>query len=322
MNSRIILGCWNFGDDYWVPLDGKRIKTLLKGAISCGITHFDTAIAYGNGKSEQILSHQLRKLEKEQFISPDFQNSLRISSKAVLKSNRSIQKDLETSLKRMNLASLDCYYIHWPLSGVDPAPTVEVLNRCKKQGLIKRVGVSNFTPSLLKQALRGGEIDCCQMGYNLLWRLPDEELIPLCLEKKIRPIFYSPLAQGILSGRYPSDLNFQELGNKQHLALFEPALWQEICPLVEEMCMAVSKRKHGLAGVAIGWLLAKVPEAHIVLGASSSHQLKESLSYLTENENNQETKSLYAQLDRISLIIKGEVQKTFPHADNIFNHNW
>lgn len=328
----ILLGTWNFGNDYWPGLSALQAKRLLQAALSMGIYQFDTAFAYGRGKSEQVLASQLRTIQHEQPAAPPF-SALHIHSKAVLKSNRSISRDVEAALQRLRLPSLEAFFIHWPKSGVNPAPAVEALNTLKARGLIRHVGVSNFPPSLLTEALKGGPIDLCQFGYNLLWRFADEALIPLCAEHRIQCIAYSPLAQGLLSGRpLPNRPREESPARKFASVLFyDPVLWPRLQPILAEMqrvttppsaaAEAGKNDRCRLASAALSWVLSKpmgsLPPKCIV-GASSPEQLQCTVGALSRPPEN----GLLKTLEDLSLTAWKAVRSRFPHADNFFNHRY
>ncbi len=321
MDNKVILGCWNFSNDYWNGFDTHNAYELIKAALKFGITEFDTAIAYGNGKSEQLLSDQLRKLKKDNPLLFPTSTKIQIASKAFLKSNRNIVDDLQLSLDRMKLDSLDTYYIHWPLFGTSPAPAIDALNECKAQGLIQKIGISNFTPELILEGLKGGPIDCLQLCYNLLWTFPEDELIPLADSHNIETLFYSPLAQGILSGKFPLKQNPAQIGNRQFLTLFHPDLWKELHPLIEELKTASGS--HSLVGLSLAYLLHQFPTSKIVLGASSANQLNATLNSLSAEHNAfANAPELYSLFQSTAAQSKVAIRKHFPTADNIFNHKW
>ena len=301
-STQIALGTWAFGSEYWENQSVKDSKAVIREAIKLGINHFDTAIAYGNGRSEQITSQGLAKIEA----------NIIIASKSVLKTNRSIKTDLINSLKRMNKKSLDIYYIHWPKTGIDPRYAVEILNECKSEGLIKAVGVSNFNVDQLELALKGGPIDILQTAHNLLWRNAEKEIIPFCRENKIKIATYSPLAQGILTGKFPKNPTEEVIGNRKLLMFFDPKIWKNIYPLLEELKKEANKQFPSipLAALIIKWSSLQTFNPIVITGARTPKQLKETLLGM-DIENNH---CLFAFMDTLSI----EFSKIIPKEDNIF----
>lgn len=321
-SSRLVLGCWNFAGGYRTPLPLNISRQLVQKALKIGLNHFDTATAYGNGKSEQILSSILRKLKRDGQL----KEPTRIASKVSLKQGFSIRKDLIKSLNRMNLEHLDIFYIHWPNSSVDPAPAVEELNRCRDEGLISAVGLSNFPPGQLKQALRGGKVDILQSAYSLLWRQPEKEILPLCRKEGITFSAYSPLAQGLLATPFPEKPQPDFLEGRTHLLYFRPGLWEQIHPLVTKMHSLIRHRLPGQssAAVALAWLAAREPESLITAGFSSLRQLDEAASLLnkTAEELGDSMQTVFRELTTLSDEADRLISDYAPETDNIFAHRW
>lgn len=228
-NSKLLItkvgfGCSNFGGIGSDPkLVGKgdseeEAFRILDLAYQHGISFFDTATTYGNGKSEEILGNWIRikKIPRESII---------ISSKVNKKPSRfhwhqkglprkHILKQIKTSLKRMQLTYLDIFFIHAP----DPStPIVEILstlNECINTGLTRAIGVSNVDVNYLKNSINvsrsngWAKYSIVQNSYNYLDRKDEHDLIPFCKDNDILYIGYSPLAGGILSGKYQWSAEF------------------------------------------------------------------------------------------------------------------
>ena len=113
--------------------------------------------------------------------------------------------EVDGSLKRLQTDYIDLYYIHWPKAGRDMRREMEGLEKARRQGKIRAVGVSNFSAAQMRQVQEVGAIDAHQLGYNLLWRYAEEEVLPFCAEHKIAAVTYSTLAHGILAGKFARD---------------------------------------------------------------------------------------------------------------------
>jgi aryl-alcohol dehydrogenase-like predicted oxidoreductase len=195
--NKIGLGCWAFGQGLWQQELSNSIKTIHH-ALRLGLRDFDTAQSYGKGKSEQVLTQQLRRFSNEINRS-----ELSIATKITLPYKADQIKTLvNRSLKRMELTYLDILYIHWPDSKKEIAPYLKELLILKEQNLIKAIGLSNFTLPLLKEACTTIPIDYIQIPLSLLWIRSYNEVKQFCKEKKIKIVTYSPLGVGLLSGKY------------------------------------------------------------------------------------------------------------------------
>lgn len=311
-SSPLALGTWVFGEDYWGPQAASDSRAIMREAIKAGINHFDTAIAYGNGKSEQLTAQQIQRRQKEQqhAVEPF------IASKSILKANLDIKEDLLKSLNRMNRRSIGIYYIHWPKSGVDPAPAIESLNRCKKEGLIKAVGVSNFPLSELERAMEGGPIDIVQCGFNLIWKDPETEILPFCKKKGITFAAYSPLAQGILTGKYPQHPSDLTQKNIKHLVLFREKCWHQLYPALQSLKKELIQMDspYTMAQLSLSWLIQHPSKPIVITGARNKKQLQENIQSLLIPENHPAVK-------RMQQFSK-EIQPFIPRCSNLFDHQY
>ena len=168
-------------------------------AMELGINFIDTAEIYGSGKSEKILGEAIRGRREEVVIAS------KVSPFNL--SHRGVMKAAERSLRRLGVDTIDLYQIHFPNPLFPIQNTMKAMKKLVKQGKIRTVGVSNFNLKRLKdaeEALAPIEIASNQVRYNLLVREVEEELLPYTKTKKITIIAYSPLAQGLLTGKSDS----------------------------------------------------------------------------------------------------------------------
>lgn len=199
--SRIVLGCMTFtGDGNWGPQDEKDSIDTIRAALDAGITAFDTAESYANGLTEQILGKGLGA----------DRNKVAIFSKvaAAHLDYNSVIASCEATLERIGTDYLDLYQIHWPSKTIPMDETMGALLKLKADGKIREIGVSNFGPVDLDGVVRSGKVVSNQMGYNLLFRGIEYDVLPKCRENGIGVLTYSSLAQGLLSGKYKTPDDF------------------------------------------------------------------------------------------------------------------
>jgi len=227
--STLGFGCWQFGqngaNDYWgLEYTQTMANDLVKLAVEAGISYFDTAQDYAKGKSEEQLGVAVKTL--------GIRNKVVIGSKILPNNCNEVEKYCQDTLDRLQIDCIDLYMVHWPIdqnsmahfaahtdegknrdySKVDAdavgdiPPTVaafKALKALQEAGKIKHIGVSNFGVSQLKEALATGvKIAVNQLCYNLIFRAAEFEILPFCQEHGIGVIAYSPLMQGILTGRW------------------------------------------------------------------------------------------------------------------------
>lgn len=198
--SRLGIGCWSFGgseSDYWGTQDQKEVEALVGAALDQGITYFDTAEMYNDGRSEEALGKALKTRRAEAIIgSKVWPNHT---------SPELLRRHCEASLRRLGVEMIDLYMLHWPLTEYPIEPAMETLALLREEGKIRLIGLSNFGVQQMREAAATGvEIATNQLYYNLLSRAIEYEILPECRKLGIGVIAYMPLQQGLLSGKYRS----------------------------------------------------------------------------------------------------------------------
>lgn len=219
--SKLGFGCWATAKLGWKDVDSDEAVETLKLAYEKGINFYDTAPIYGFGQSEKILGEVLGSLRDNIVIATKF--GLRWSERGAVShdiSSDSLMYELEESLKRLNTDYIDLYQIHWPDNKTDIEIPLKKLQSLKEQKVIRAIGVSNFNIELLKRAYNICKIDSVQEKFNYIERDIEKDILPYCTENKISVLAYSPLAQGILSGKVKSDYT----PSKNDIRRFNPLL--------------------------------------------------------------------------------------------------
>jgi aryl-alcohol dehydrogenase-like predicted oxidoreductase len=193
--SVLALGCWPFaGGKYWGNQDDEASIATVHAALDNDINFFDTAEGYEDGHSERVLGRALVGRRDKAIIATKVSASHLRPAEVIAA--------CEGSLRNLQTDTIDLYQIHWPNHDVPLADTVDALNTLKQQGKIRAIGVSNFAVQDLSEMVTLGECVTDQLPYSLLWRVIEREIQPLCLRHSVGIICYSPLAQGLLTGRY------------------------------------------------------------------------------------------------------------------------
>lgn len=203
-NIRVSLlgyGGWALGQKGWQGINEYQSRATLIKAYEEGINFFDTAPIYGMGKSESIIGQELSSVRKKIYIATKF--GLVWEKGKVLHnvSRESILKEVEASLKRLKTDYIDLYQLHWKDKNTLFEETFNTLNKLKKEGIIKQIGLCNVNIEDIKQISRYSDIISVQNRYNYLQREVEDELLQYCKQKQIGFIAYSALAQGLLSGK-------------------------------------------------------------------------------------------------------------------------
>lgn len=270
--SKIILGTWQAGKDMWAGIDDKETTRAIRGAIDLGITTIDTAIIYGNGHSEQIIGEALKDLsrEKYQIATKVFANNLKYKQVLI---------ECDKSLKNLQMDYIDLYQIHWPSGSFDSEvipikETIDALNHLKSTGKIKHIGVSNFSKDQIIEALEYGEIVSNQPPYSLIWRPYDRQTNPYCRDNNISILAYSPLAQGILTGKFKAGHVFVAGDHRTGNKFMHSDVFPKVSELLTEMQQYADKYKTSLGNIALNWVISQ-PNTFAIVGARNFTQVQE-----------------------------------------------
>jgi aryl-alcohol dehydrogenase-like predicted oxidoreductase len=266
----ILLGTWQAGKRMWVGIEDNEIIKAIRASVDVGMTTIDTAEIYGNGYSEQMIGQALCGIPRDRYelASKVFSNHLRVEQ---------VLSACEQSLQNLKTEYLDLYQIHWPAGSfksdsVPIAETMQALNRLKEQGKIRAIGVSNFSLSQLQDARQYGQIDSIQPPYSLFWRKIDRELAPYCRAEGITILAYSPLAQGLLTGKFGPGHRFEEGDHRAENTLFEGENYQRALHALDQLRPIAGSYGCSLSQLALAWVIAQ-PQTCAIAGARNSDQV-------------------------------------------------
>jgi aryl-alcohol dehydrogenase-like predicted oxidoreductase len=267
--SVIGLGTWQFGSKDWGYGDAYANETavaITHRALELGVTFFDTAEIYGFGNSERILGGALADRRKDAFIATKVFPVLPLAPV--------VQQRAVASAARLGVDTIDLYQVHWPNPVVPLSQTMAGMATLLRTGLIRHVGVSNFSLARWQDADRalGGPVLSNQVQYNLVQRKPERDLLAWAQANDRLIIAYSPLAQGLLSGRYDAD--HRPSGSARGTnALFLPDNLARATGLINTLRAIAGAHDATPAQVALAWLVRK-PNVIAIPGASSVGQLE------------------------------------------------
>jgi aryl-alcohol dehydrogenase-like predicted oxidoreductase len=272
------VGTWAWGDRLFWSYGKTHTKDDVQAAFeisrAAGINFFDTAEFYGFGRSEKLLGQSAGGSEITIVTATKFMPfPWRLSRASLLKA-------LRKSLDRLGMSQVDLYQMHWPFPPVSIETWMEGLSDALEAGFTRAVGVSNYNSSQMRRAhaalaRRGIPLASNQVEYSLLHRAPEDNgLWEACRELGVTLIAYSPLAQGLLTGKYTPDNQPQGLFrriNRRRLAAIQP--------LIENLReIGAAHGDKTPSQVALNWLMCKgaVP----IPGAKNAHQAKENAGAL------------------------------------------
>lgn len=251
--SRIGLGAWQFSGDAWGAIDYQTAKEVVAKAYEVGINFFDTAAVYGRGRSEEFLGRALKEL--------GLRGHVYIATKIPGEWLRRVDilTAVENQRRRLGVDAIDLMQIHWPACwhNTPICETMKTLEELVDRGAIRYIGVSNFPLQLLEHArkcLSKIDIATSQNRYNLVEREADKELLPYLRREGIALIAWSPLAKGVLTGKYtPDNLpTFEDV--RRNDPLFTRDNLARVLPLLDELKRLSAKYGKTPAQIALNWL--------------------------------------------------------------------
>lgn len=287
----VSFGAWAAGGWMWGGADDAETVRALQHAIDLGITCIDTAPAYGMGHSERIVARAIAgrrdqvilatkcglrwDIEEGQHFFDTIDNDgqpLRIFRNL---RPESIRQECEQSLLRLETEVIDLYQCHWPDPTTPIEDTMGELSRLREEGKIRAVGVSNFSNDMIDTSMKIVPIVSSQPKYNALEREAEKEHLRYCVEKKIGVLAYSPIAQGLLTGKVGLDRVFPEGDVRRNKPLFSMENRAKVLDMLEKTRPIAETYGLTFGQLFIAWLIAQPGLTSALVGARSEAQVEE-----------------------------------------------
>jgi aryl-alcohol dehydrogenase-like predicted oxidoreductase len=267
----IIMGTWQAGKAMWTGIDDNETRQAVRAAFDAGINTFDTAEVYGNGHSERILGQALSDVRDQVVIATKvFSNHL---------AYKQVIRACERSLKNLNTDYIDLYQIHWPPGsfGHPQTPleeTLRALNELQQQGKIRAIGVSNFSAAQVEEAAAYGTIVSLQPPYSLFWRAIETDALPYCRQNGLSVLAYSPMAQGLLTGKFGPDHQFERGDHRKGNRLFQTDHYARVQDALQQLRPIAAAYGITLGQLALAWVISQ-PDTFAIAGARNAAQSTE-----------------------------------------------
>ena len=275
--SRIAFGCMStVANPTYDGMEDREAVDAIRAAIDLGMNFIDTAPGYGNGASEELLGRALEGGYRDKAIVADKVNTPTLSADDVY-------AECEKSLKLLRTDRIDLYQIHWPKNVVPIQETLGAMQDLVKQGKVRALGVCNFGPIDLAEALEVcDDLVTNQISYSLLHRAVEFEVSQMCVDHGLGMLCYSPLAQALLAGKF--DNADQVPDERARTRLFsqdrpqarhtEAGCETEAFAAVAEVRRVAERVGRSMADVSLAWLLQKPGVACVLVGASRVSQVE------------------------------------------------
>jgi voltage-dependent potassium channel beta subunit len=282
--SEISLGSWLTYGGY---VEEERATSAIHHAYDLGINFFDTANVYMNGEAEKTVGKALNSYSRESYVLAtkvfwpmgDGPNDRGLSRKHIM-------EQCHASLKRLDTDYIDVYYCHRYDEETPIEETLRALDDLVRQGKVLYVGVSEWTASQMSQALKTADrylldrIVVNQPQYNMFARGIEKEIIPFSEENGIGQVVWSPLAQGVLTGKYQNNSEFPKDSRASHANAYKTMkgyLKDEPLAIVEKLSTIAEKANLSLPQLALAWVLRQPNVASAIIGASKPEQITENV---------------------------------------------
>ncbi len=272
--SVVCQGSWSIAtrDFFWDGQDRRDSLATIRAARDAGVNFFDTAPAYGDGEAEEILGESLAAERGKVVIGTKVRPT-------DLEPDR-LRASCESSLRALGTDYIDLFQVHWPNHAIPLDSTVRVLEDLRREGKVRYLGVSNFGKTYLDELIGLGRVESNQVPYNLLWRAVEFEIQPLCSRHEISILCYSPLAQGLLTGKFASaDEVPDKRARSRHFSRErsltrhgQPGCEGETFAVLAELRQIAAEVGRPMGHLAMAWLLAQPGVTSAIAGARNAAQ--------------------------------------------------
>ncbi|MEX1024077.1 MAG: aldo/keto reductase [Planctomycetota bacterium] len=315
----VTFGAWAIGGTMWGGSDDELAVAAIQAALEVGLVAIDTAPVYGFGRSERVVGRALAGGRAKDaivltkaglrwdsddgqlaFEGPDETGTVR---KIYFNSRpESVREECDASLARLGIERIDLFQIHWPDPTTPIAETMGALVDLIAAGKVRAVGVSNFSPAQMTEARDAlGDVPLAsdQPKYSLVARDIEHDVLPYAREHDVGLIVYSPIEQGLLSGKVTAARTFEETDNRSRRPTFRPVNRALVNGVLNEVVQPIAA-EHGatLAQTVIAWTIAQPGITSAIVGARNPEQVR-------ENARAAELELTASDLDAIDQAFRG-----------------
>ena len=290
--SAVALGTWAIGGGpWWGDSDDDQSIKAIQAAIDAGVNLIDTAPAYGWGHSEKIVGKAVKDRRDKVILSTKcglWWNDDRGTSFFEMDGKHvrrcllpeTITEEVEISLRRMDTDYIDLYHTHWQSEEPEKYPiddTMQCLMKLKEQGKIRAIAASNVDVDHIKQYQEAGILDAIQPKYSMLDREIEKDILPYCHSNGISSLAYSPLEQGLLTGKIGMDQTFPEGAYRNNIPWFLPANRQKVLNMLEGWSNLLAKYNCSLSQLVIAWTMAQEGITYVLCGARKAAHVNDNV---------------------------------------------
>ena len=317
--SAITFGAWAIGGWMWGGSVKKDALSAIRASYDAGITTIDTAPAYGQGYSEELVGEAIKDIprEKLQILTKfgmrwdDTRGELAFKSedndgKPIdvhrYAGKQSVIDECEASLKRLGTDYIDLYQIHWPDKITPIAETMEALNLLLQKGKIRAAGVCNYNKAQMEEAEETINLASNQVPYSMVERSIESELLPYCLLNQKSIIAYSPLQRGILTGKIKPGHKFAEGDHRPNTKFYKPGNLERINHLLETLEPLAKEKNVTLSQLVIRWTIDQPGVTVALVGARDAAQAEQNAEAINIKLTEDDMTFINKQIGKLELV--------------------
>lgn len=317
--SIITFGAWAAGGWMWGGTDRRDAVNAIKASYDLGVTSIDTAPAYGQGESEEIVGEAIKNLPRDKvqvltkyglrwdLAKGDFYfKSKDVNGKDIdmykCARRKSIMEECENSLRRLGTDYIDLYQIHWPDKTTPIAETMEAVVQLIKQGKVRYAGVCNYNAEQLQEAQKHITLVSNQVPYSMVKRDIEKEIVPYCIQNNLSILAYSPLERGLLTGKMKPGYEFAEGDHRANLYYFKDENIRRTNDLLEKIKPLAEEKKATLSQLVLRWTIEQPGITIALAGARNAAQAIENANTVNVKLSKEEIAFITGELNKLTLV--------------------
>jgi len=313
----VALGTWAIGGWLWGGTDDADAVAGIRRAVDLGMTTIDTAPVYGFGHSESVVGQAIRGRRDRVQVLTKFGLRWDLAKGAeyfqtedpdghplkVYKygGRDSIIDECEQSLKRLGIDAIDLYQHHWPDPSTPVEETMAACERLLKDGKIRAIGVSNYTPEMMETARQAAPLASNQPPFSMLRRDIQDDVLPWCRRHNVGVLVYSPLQGGILTGKVTLDRTFPPTDKRSHDPLYAPENRRRVLEFLEGLRPIAQAHDATLTQVVINWTIHQPGVTSALVGVRNPKQAEENAGAAAFRLTGDETRRIDRLLGELTL---------------------
>ena len=323
--SAITFGAWAAGGWMWGGNDHNDAIEAIRASYDLGVTSIDTAPAYGQGLSEEIVGEAISNIPRDKvqiltkygllwdtkkgvfhFSSKD--NEGRAIDMRKYAARESIIKECEDSLKRLRTDCIDLYQIHWPDASTPIHETMEAVAQLIRQGKVKYAGVCNYNAEQLEEAKKYIDLVSDQVPYSMVNRKIENALVPYCIKNNLSVLAYSPLERGLLTGKIQPGHQFAEGDHRPGLNSYKNENIKRTNDFLKKIKPFAQEKNVSLSQLVIRWTIEQPGITVALVGARNAKQAIENAKAIEVKLSREEINFITGYLNELSLVPASPVQ--------------